>query len=117
MNICTIAYKGLMQLKDYQNEVLNPHMSNDCLQDFCDGSFLKSHPLFSSDPCALQIVGYYDDIEVVNPLGSYVKKHKLGCIFFFLGNIRPQLRSTLKNIHLLAVERTQDIQNYGMNIF
>ena len=106
-----------MQLEDYQAEVLNPHMSNDSLQDFCDGLFFKSHPLFSCDSYALQIVGYYDDLEVVNPLGSYVKKHKLGCLFFFLGNIRPQLRSTLKNIHLLAVGRTQDIQNYGMNTF
>ena len=31
--------------------------------------------------------------------------------------MRPQLRSTLKNIYFLAVGRTQDIQNYGMNTF
>jgi hypothetical protein len=54
---------------------------------------------------------------VVNPLGSYVKRHKLGCLFFFLGNVRPQFRSTLKNIHLVAVGRTEDIQHYGTNSF
>ena len=51
---------------------------------------------------------------MVNPLGSYVKKHKLGCLSF-LGNIRPQFRSTLKTIHLVAVGRTEDIQHYGTN--
>ena len=37
--------------------------------------------------------------------------------FFFLGDVRPQFRSTLKNIHLLAVGRSVDIQNYGINAF
>ena len=58
---------------------------------------------------AFQIVVYYDDLEVVNPLGSYTKKHKLGCLYFFLGNIRPHFRSTLNCIHLVAVGRTKDM--------
>lgn len=74
----------LMKLDDYQLEVLNPHAAttNGILGDFCDGTLYKSHPLFSVDPYALQIRGYYDDLEVVNPLGAYIKKHKLGCLFF-----------------------------------
>ncbi len=46
--------------------------------DFCDGSLYKEHPLFSMHKDALQIVIYYDDVEVVNPLGSYRGVHKLG---------------------------------------
>lgn len=115
--LCSILEK-LMNLDSYQAEILNPHQSSEnTLRDFCDGSFYKSHPLFSCDPHALQVIGYYDDLEVVNPLGSYVKKHKLGCLFFFLGNVRPQFRSTLKSIHLLAVGKTEHIQHYGMNKF
>ena len=41
-----------------------------------DGDLFKNHPLFSVDKTALQIVAYYDLIEVVNPLGS--RTHKLG---------------------------------------
>ena len=79
-----LTLEKLLELDDYQAEVLNPHTSaSSVLTDFCDGSLYKSCPLFSSDPYALQIIGYYDDLEVVNPLGSYVKKHKLGCLFFF----------------------------------
>lgn len=109
----------LMELDDYKAEVLNPHISSSehRLMDFCDGILFKHHSLFGSDPHALQVVGYYDDVEVVNPLGSYVKKHKLGCLFFFLGNVRPQYRSSLKTIHLVAVGRTEDINHYGINSF
>ena len=30
------------------------------LQDFCDGNIYKSHPLFSTDIQALQIIAYFD---------------------------------------------------------
>lgn len=70
--------QNLMKLEDYQAEILNQR--SHLLADFCDGSLFKGHPLFSIDRNAFQIVGYYDDLEVVNPLGSYVKK--LGCLFF-----------------------------------
>ena len=73
--------------------------------------------MFSTDPFALQIIGYYDELEVVNPIGSYVKKHKLGCMFFYLGNVRPQFRSTFKAIHLFAVAKYNDIVKHGIDTF
>lgn len=110
---------NILALEDFQSEVLHPHgnQSDDQLGDFCDGTLFKSHPMFSSDPHALQVVAYYDEIEVVNPIGSYVKKHKLGCMFYFLANVRPRYRSTLKSIQLLAVGKYEDIVKYGINDF
>ena len=52
--------------------------SDGLLADYCDGSVYKSHPLFSRNKQGLQIIAYYDDVEVCNPLGSKAKKHKLG---------------------------------------
>ena len=52
--------------------------SDENLEDICDGSLLKSHELFSQNPLALQLILYYDDVEVCNPLGSYRSVHKLG---------------------------------------
>ena len=49
----------------------------DLLKDFCDGHVLHSHRLFSVHRNGLQILFYFDDIEVVN-LGSRKKAHKLG---------------------------------------
>ena len=110
---------NILKLEDFQAEILNPHAnhSGDPLGDFCDGTLCRSHPMFSSDPYALQVVAYYDELEVVNPIGSYVKKHKLGCMFYFLANIRPQYRSTLKSIQLLAVGKHEDIVEYGIDDF
>ena len=56
------------------------------MQDFCDGVHYASHPLFKKDSHALQIVAYYDELKICNPLGSQVKKNKLGIVFYTLGN-------------------------------
>lgn len=48
--------------------------SDGILEDFCDGEVFRMHPLFSSDPFALQIVAFYDELELCNPLGTHVKK-------------------------------------------
>ena len=58
---------------------MNSHGLRDGLMnDYCDGEFFKRNPIFQEDPCALQIQLYYDELELCNPLGSKVKKHKLG---------------------------------------
>lgn len=111
--------KSLLSINEIQVEVLNPHFSDSNeMRDFCDGLQFKTHPLFSTNPTSLQIIAYYDELEVVNPIGSYVAKHKLGCLFFTLSNIRPQYRSTLKFINLVAVAKYKDIiSRYGMDTF
>ena len=47
------------------------------LSDFCDGSAYKAHPLFSQTSNSLQLILYYDDVELCNPCGSRTKIHKL----------------------------------------
>lgn len=87
------------------------------LGDYCDGRLYHTTKLFQEDPCALQIQLYYDEVEVCNPIGSKVKKHKLGIklskvksmltvdttycvglVYYSLGNIDPKYRSSLKSI-------------------
>ena len=48
------------------------------MNDFKDGLYFQTHPLFSVNKNALQIQLYYDGFEVTNPLGSKVQKHNLG---------------------------------------
>ena len=60
-------------------QIKNPHFSKDGnMWDYCDSPSFQEHPLFRDDPKALQIQLYYDDVEVVNPLGGNTKVHKLG---------------------------------------
>ena len=54
-------------------------MSDDgILQDYCDGSDFKRHSLFSADKQALQIMLYFEEVELCNPLGSSATVHKIG---------------------------------------
>jgi hypothetical protein len=60
-------------------QVLNGHKSTDGkIRDFCDGEIYRYHHLCSNDPTALQLMLYYDEVEVANPLGSKNGKLKLG---------------------------------------
>lgn len=89
--------------------------SDNLLEDYCDGTVFKQHPLFSSDPYALQIIAYYDEVELCNPLGSHVKRHKVGIVFFSLGNIHPKYRSQLKAINLAVIATVPVIERNGLN--
>ena len=103
------------------------------LRDYCDGSTFRSHSLFSADPSAIQIVLYYDDLELCNPLGSRRKIHKIGkfnsfiiniydnyfcnigAFYFLLGNISPKMRSKVSSIQLLALVKTSVIDSFGID--
>ena len=109
--------KRLLEKPEVLAEVKLSHPESGCLHDFCYGSLFKENPFFQAQQNALQIIGYYDELEVCNPLGSYVKKHKMGCLFFSLGNIRPRKRSSLKAIYLVALSKSALISKYGINAF
>ena len=81
--------------------------------DICDGNSMKNDPLFSSDSKALQIILNCDDMEVVNPLGSHIIKHKLSMFYYSLGNIPPEYRSKTDSIQLLAIGKTRDVRDEG----
>ena len=59
------------------------------MEDICDGNHFREHPLFSTDPSTLQLIIFYDELELCNPLGTHVKKHKLAIVLYTLGNIHP----------------------------
>ena len=48
------------------------------MTDYCDGRNCQNHPLFSVQKDSLQLLFYYDDVEICNPLGSKRTIHKLG---------------------------------------
>lgn len=103
---------SLLEQVDHCSE----HVRTDGLiEDFCDGSVFKKHPLFMQDPHALQIVAYYDELELCNPLGSHVKKHKLGIVFYTLANIEARFRSQLKMMNLAVVATVPIVEKHGLD--
>ena len=81
--------------------------NDELIEDYCDGVLFKQHPLFSRDPHALQVIAYFDELEVCNPLGTHVKRHKVGVVFYSLGNIAPKYRSQIKLINLAIIATVQ----------
>ena len=83
------------------------------MTDFKDGKFCQSDSVLRTS--ALQILGYYDDIEVVNPIGAHTKKNKLSVFFWTLLNIPPKHRSKLSCIQLVAVAKSRDCKEFGLS--
>jgi len=111
-----------------KQEVFSLHCSRDgIMRDFCDAYFVKSHPILSAYPNALQFILYYDDIKIANPkagahkLGGYSLFTLLrislstGMFYYVLGNIHPVFQSSLQCIQLIAVAKSVDIKTpkYG----
>ncbi|XP_057706931.1 uncharacterized protein LOC130924402 [Corythoichthys intestinalis] len=97
-------------------DMLKPSETSDSrLRDICDGSLLKTHPLFSVEKHTVQIQLFFDEFEVANPLGSKRGIHKLGAIYFTLRNFSPKWNSLLANIHLCALFHAQDIKRYSFS--
>ena len=108
-----LAYSTVMEeIENFPERV----RTDGVLEDLCDGQLFKDHPLFSLDPTALQIIAFYGEVELCNPLGTHVKKRKLGIVLFTLGNIHPKYRSSLRSIQLVVAATYPVIETYGLDI-
>ena len=112
---------------------------DDVYRDFCDGNFVKSHPVLQQQgkETVIQLAFYFDELEVANPLGSKRGKHKLGqslmqkgypllytlhtlvinsgVFYWMILNIHPAYRSTLHSIQLLAVVKSTILKKYKVD--
>lgn len=88
----------------------------DIYSDFFDGSYFKTHPLFTAKRHALQIQLYYDDFETADPLGSKRGIHQMGCLYFVVRNLPPKFNSVLNSIHLVSLFHAPDLHKYGFDV-
>lgn len=84
------------------------------MTDFRHGNLFSENSLFSLDEHALQIFLYFDEFEIVNPLGPHKKKHKLCGFYYVLGNLYPENRASLPMIQLVALCRSRDMKYFGI---
>lgn len=88
------------------------------LCDIIDGELMKSHTLFSTQPSALQLIIYCDEIEICNPLGSHASKNKLLMFYYTLGNINPKYQLSDCGVDGILGRLYEDVQMLydGVNI-
>ena len=96
----------------------NDHFSpDDIKEDICDGEIFSNHPLYQAYPKALQILLYYDDLEMTNGLGSHVTKHKCAMMYWTIANIPPYMRSKWSALNLLGICKTSILRRHGLKPF
>ena len=111
------SLKSLLSMPEVWHHIQTPKTAHDeVMRDVCDGYIWQEHKLFQQNPSALQIFLNTDDIECCNPVGCHVKKHKLTMFYYTLGNIPPQFRSKLTSIQLLAIAKTKDVRQFGVDV-
>jgi len=107
--------KNLLYNDEVRFCVDNPRLKeNNVYRTVLDGSFYQNNDFFRRNRNALAIILYYDDLEVINPLGANTKKHKLAMFYWTLANIYPEVRSTLKIVNLLSIVKHSILKKCGV---
>eukprot|EP00733_Pompholyxophrys_punicea_P000813 Pompholyxophrys_punicea_v1_NODE_302_length_2323_cov_4.263228.p1 type:complete len:570 gc:universal NODE_302_length_2323_cov_4.263228:2225-516(-) len=100
--------RRLLNNNEFAKDFFRDKETDENFHDLCDGDIFKNHPTFKRHPNAAQIILYYDDVTLTNPLSS--KVHKVGFFYSVLSNTSIKLRSYLPVIQLVAVAKTSDIR-------
>lgn len=86
------------------------------IESYLDSENFKNHPFLQKFKDVIRLKLYYDELEVVNPLGSKTGIHKLGEFYHQIDNLPTQINSTVRSIHVLAIcSSYEDIKKYGFN--
>ena len=105
------AFLSLPEIQDVLNHENATHET--LLLDIADGEYCQESEFLQQHPNALLFDLYTDDFEIVNPIGSHRKKHKLTAFYWTLLNVPPAYRSKLSYIQLAAIAKTQHLKKFG----
>ncbi|CAB4018346.1 Hypothetical predicted protein [Paramuricea clavata] len=109
--------EALLKDTSVKRQFFNPPVSQDgILQDINYGDLIKGNLFFIKFPNAIKVLLVQDAFEVVNPLGSAKKKHKVLAMYATLGNIHPENRSKIHPMQLVLLVREIDLKYFGQNI-
>lgn len=113
-------YAQYIPLKDTLNAILkDPVVWQECVKTqyvpptgvFTD--VFHTNALCMQPGISLKLILYQDAFEVVNPLGSAKKKHKIVGVYFTLANFEPFYRSSVDHLQLLLLCTEQDLKYFG----
>lgn len=107
----TLIYKNENLYVLIMSEPLD--ISTNFIKSYTDCMEYKNHPLFREYSRALRIVLYYDEIEIVNPIGTKTIIHKLSIFYYTIQNFPAYFNCKLENIQILAICYALDVKKYG----
>jgi hypothetical protein len=99
-------------LKQYHQNLAQIRTDN-LIRDIRDGTSHTSHEILGTNTKAIQLIMYQDAFEIVNPLGSGRKKHKILGFYYTLGNIHAWNRSKVDPLQLVLLCKNVDFTYFG----
>lgn len=107
--------KNLLESDMWKNSVSQQSCENDSdvFGDITDGHSFKSNPFFSKNPGSLKLILYQDAFEVVNPLGSSKKKHKVLAVYLSVATLPLHVRSITEHMPLVLLCVESDLKRFG----
>lgn len=97
----------LKTILEYQNNLANK--TNDILCNVVQASLWeKNYGRKVNNEIYFPLVLYYDDFEVLNPLGSHAGCYKIGSIYYTIMTIPPEYAARLENIFLALIFYSDD---------
>jgi len=97
-------------VQQYQNPI---KCEDSVLKDIVDGSVCHTNNFTKDNSNCLKIILFQDAFEIVNPLGSAKKKHKLLGVYFTLANFYPHNRSSVAQTQLVLLGKEADCRHFG----
>jgi len=90
--------------------------SKDILKDVWDGKNMTENVIFQTESSSLSLILYQDAFEVVNPLGSGKKKHKILAVYLTLADLMPHNRSSTDQMQLVLLCKEHDFKYFGQDL-
>lgn len=84
-------------------------------EDVCDGAVYKNISRTVGDLAFIELILYQDSFEIVNPLGSAKKVHKMTAVYMVLGNLPFHVRMKMDNLQLVMLCRDTDLTSFGQH--
>ncbi|XP_033097594.1 uncharacterized protein LOC117101675 [Anneissia japonica] len=104
--------KNVLEVDENFSKMLSPPDTGSMfLSGFSDGYLFKK--LQFAEPW-IRIILYYDDFEVVNPIGAHRGKHKIAGIYFTIDNLGVHSNSKTDSVFLLLLCRSKDFTHENL---
>ncbi|XP_051801605.1 uncharacterized protein LOC127533166 [Acanthochromis polyacanthus] len=112
----TDTLKNLLQSDLWQNSVLQEsgESNGEVLTDICDGQNVKQNQFIAENPKCLKLILYQDAFEIVNPLGSAKKTHKVLAVYLSVANLQIHTRSNTDHMFLVLLCSENDLKRFGV---
>nr|XP_054588695.1 uncharacterized protein LOC107374433 isoform X3 [Nothobranchius furzeri] len=105
----------LLESELWKNSVLqqSSETNSDVFYDISDGQNFQCNQFFIENPGCLKLILYQDAFEIVNPLGSAKKKHKVVAVYLSVANLPVHVRSSTDHMFLVSLCAEKDLKQFG----